>query len=91
MYSMACARADAARGSYRASWGDYVSWLNRYSDYGMAPAVHDRAMDRARAAPPGGTRAPDAGGHGRTPARHLPSLATASGALHDRARAHRPR
>ena len=24
--------------SYRASWSDYTSWLNRYGDYGMAPA-----------------------------------------------------
>ncbi|QGZ95808.1 lytic transglycosylase domain-containing protein [Terricaulis silvestris] len=47
--------------SYRASWSDYTSWLNRYGEYGMAEAVHDRAMDsRSRRARRNGTRAPDA-------------------------------
>jgi soluble lytic murein transglycosylase-like protein len=53
--------------SYRASWSDYTSWLNRYGDYGMAPAVYDRAMDaRSRRARRNGTRAPDpVAGRGR--------------------------
>ena len=46
--------------SYRASWSDYTSWLNRYGDYGMAPAVYDRAMDsRSRRARRNGTHAPE--------------------------------
>ncbi|MBL8546695.1 MAG: lytic transglycosylase domain-containing protein [Hyphomonadaceae bacterium] len=46
--------------SYRAGWSDYTSWLHRYGDYGMAPAVYDRAMDsRSRRARRNGTRAPD--------------------------------
>jgi len=46
--------------SYGASWSDYTSWLNRYGEYGMAPAVYDRAMDsRSRRARRNGTRAPD--------------------------------
>jgi soluble lytic murein transglycosylase-like protein len=45
--------------SYRASWGDYTGWLNRYGDYGLAPLVYDRAMDsRSRRARRNGTRAP---------------------------------
>jgi soluble lytic murein transglycosylase len=53
--------------NYRASWSDYTSWLNRYGEYGMAEAVHDRAMDsRSRRARRNGTRAPDpVGGRGR--------------------------
>ena len=34
--------------SYRASWSEYTSWLNRYGDYGMADAVYDRAMASRR-------------------------------------------
>jgi soluble lytic murein transglycosylase-like protein len=46
--------------SYRGSWSDYTSWLNRYGEYGMAPAIYDRAMDsRSRRARRNGTRAPD--------------------------------
>ncbi|MGQ0532318.1 MAG: lytic transglycosylase domain-containing protein [Caulobacteraceae bacterium] len=54
--------------SHRGSWSDYTGWLNRYGDYGMAPAVHDRAMDsRSRRARRNGTRAPDPiAGRGRT-------------------------
>lgn len=45
--------------SYGASWSEYTSWLNRYGEYGMAPAVYDRAMDsRSRRARRAGTRAP---------------------------------
>lgn len=45
--------------SYRASWGDYTSWLNHYGDYGMAGAVYERAMDsRSRRARRRGTTAP---------------------------------
>ena len=53
--------------SYRASWSDYSSWLNRYGEYGMAEAVYDRAMDsRSRRARRNGTRAPDpVSGRGR--------------------------
>ncbi|MBL8537714.1 MAG: lytic transglycosylase domain-containing protein [Hyphomonadaceae bacterium] len=29
---------------YRPSWSDYTAWLNRHPEYGMAPAVYDRAM-----------------------------------------------
>ena len=44
---------------YRADWSDYTSWLNRYGDYGMAPAIYERAMDsRSRRARRNGTRAP---------------------------------
>ncbi|UPT61749.1 MAG: lytic transglycosylase domain-containing protein [Hyphomonadaceae bacterium JAD_PAG50586_4] len=56
--------------SYRGSWSEYTSWLNRYGEYGMANAVHDRAMDsRSRRARRNGTRAPDpqAGGSRRLP------------------------
>lgn len=46
--------------SYRGSWSEYTSWLNRYGEYGMASAVYDRAMDsRSRRARRNGTRAPD--------------------------------
>lgn len=44
--------------AYRPSWSEYTGWLNRYGDYGLAPAVYDRAMDsrgrrsRARAPEP---------------------------------------
>jgi soluble lytic murein transglycosylase-like protein len=31
--------------AYRPSWNEYASWLNRYGDHGLAPAVYDRAMD----------------------------------------------
>lgn len=49
---------------YRASWADYTGWLNRYGEYGLAPAVYERAMDsrprRSRAHAPeprgGGSR-----------------------------------
>ncbi len=53
--------------SYRAGWGDYTSWLNRYGDYGMASAVYDRAMDsRSRRARRSGTHAPEpTAGRGR--------------------------
>lgn len=34
----------ASRG-YRGEWNAYVSWLNRYGEYGIAPAVHERAME----------------------------------------------
>jgi soluble lytic murein transglycosylase-like protein len=53
--------------SYRASWGDYTSWLNRYGEYDIAPSVYDRAMDsRSRRARRTGTRAPDpVAGRGR--------------------------
>ncbi len=48
-----------ARGN-QPGWGDYTAWLNRYGEYGMAPAVYDRAMDsRSRRARRNGTRAPD--------------------------------
>jgi hypothetical protein len=48
--------------SYRAGWSDYTSWLNRYGEYGMAPAVYDRAMDsRSRRARRAGTHAPKPG------------------------------
>jgi len=30
--------------AYGAEWGAFVSWLNRYGDYGIAPAVYERAM-----------------------------------------------
>jgi len=56
--------------SYSADWSDYTSWLNRYGEYGMAPAVYDRAMDsRSRRARRAGTRAPSpvAGGSRRLP------------------------
>jgi soluble lytic murein transglycosylase-like protein len=54
--------------SYRAGWGDYTGWLNRYGDYGIAPAVYDRAMDsRSRRARRSGTHAPSpTAGRGRT-------------------------
>jgi soluble lytic murein transglycosylase len=54
--------------SYRAGWGDYTSWLNRYGEYGIAPAVYDRAMDsRSRRARRNSTRAPSpTSGSGRT-------------------------
>lgn len=48
--------------SYRPSWSEYTNWLNRYGEYGMAPAVYERAMDsrprrsRARAPLPQGGR-----------------------------------
>jgi soluble lytic murein transglycosylase-like protein len=50
--------------SYRPGWSEYTSWLNRYGEYGIAPAVYERAMDsrgrrsRARAPEPqsGGAR-----------------------------------
>jgi soluble lytic murein transglycosylase-like protein len=46
--------------SYRGSWSEYTSWLNRYGEYGIAPAVYDRAMDsRSRSARRRGVRAPD--------------------------------
>jgi len=51
--------------SYRGSWAEYTSWLNRYGEYGMARSVYERAMDsRSRRARRAGTRAPspDAGG-----------------------------
>lgn len=56
----------AARG-YGAEWSAYVSWLNRYGDYGVAPAVYDRAMDsRSRRARRRGVSAPSPqGGRGR--------------------------
>jgi soluble lytic murein transglycosylase len=47
---------------YRPSWSEYTSWLSRYGDYGIAPAVFDRAMDsrgrrsRARAPSPNAGR-----------------------------------
>lgn len=45
--------------SFGANWNDYSSWLNRYGEYGIAPAVYDRAMDsRSRRARRNGTRAP---------------------------------
>ena len=45
--------------SYRADWGAYTSWLNHYGEYGMAPAVYDRAMDsRSRRARRRGITAP---------------------------------
>jgi len=45
--------------SYRASWSDYTSWLNRYGDYGLAEAVYERAMDsRSRRARRRGVSAP---------------------------------
>jgi soluble lytic murein transglycosylase-like protein len=45
--------------SYGADWGDFTAWLNRHGDYGMAPAVYERAMDsRSRRARRAGTRAP---------------------------------
>jgi soluble lytic murein transglycosylase len=45
--------------SYSASWSEYTSWLNRYGEYGMADAVHDRAMDsRSRRARRNGISAP---------------------------------
>jgi soluble lytic murein transglycosylase-like protein len=34
--------------SYRPGWTEYTSWLNRYGEYGMAPAVYQRAMDSRR-------------------------------------------
>jgi soluble lytic murein transglycosylase-like protein len=34
--------------AYRPSWSEYTSWLSRYSEYGMAQAVYDRAMDSRR-------------------------------------------
>jgi soluble lytic murein transglycosylase len=44
---------------YRADWGQYTSWLNRYAEYGMAGAVYERAQDsRSRRARRNGTRAP---------------------------------
>ncbi|MBN8608088.1 MAG: lytic transglycosylase domain-containing protein [Caulobacterales bacterium] len=54
--------------SYRPGWSDYTAWLNRYGEYGMAPAVHDRAMDsRSRRARRNGTRAPSPeAGRGRS-------------------------
>lgn len=53
--------------TYRANWSDYTYWLNRYGEYGMAPAVYDRAMDtRSRRARRAGTRAPNpVAGRGR--------------------------
>lgn len=45
--------------AYGAEWSAYVSWLNRYGDYGIAPAVYERAMDsRSRAARRRGVSAP---------------------------------
>lgn len=45
--------------SYGADWGAYVSWLNRYGEYGIAPAVYERAMDsRSRRARRRGVSAP---------------------------------
>jgi soluble lytic murein transglycosylase-like protein len=54
--------------SYGGAWSDYTSWLNRYGDYGLANAVHDRAMDsRSRRARRNGTRPPSpTAGRGRT-------------------------
>jgi len=54
--------------AYHADWSAYTSWLNRYGDYGMAPAVYDRAMDsRSRRARRHGVTAPSpVSGHGRT-------------------------
>ncbi len=51
--------------AYRPGWSEYTGWLNRYGEYGIAPAVYERAMDsrrrrsRARAPEPddGRTRA----------------------------------
>lgn len=34
--------------SYRPSWSEYTSWLNRYAEYGMARDVYERAMDSRR-------------------------------------------
>lgn len=51
-----------------ASWSDYIGWLNRYGDYGLAQAVYERAMDsRSRRARRNGVRAPaPRAGAGRT-------------------------
>lgn len=44
---------------YGANWSEYTNWLSRYGDYGIAPAVYDRAMDsRSRRARRNGARAP---------------------------------
>ena len=44
---------------FGAEWSAYVSWLNRYGDYGVAPAVYERAMDsRSRQARRRGVSAP---------------------------------
>jgi soluble lytic murein transglycosylase-like protein len=79
--------------SYRASWSDYTSWLNRYGDYGMAGAVYERAMDsRSRRARRNGTRAPEPiAGRGRTLpgtpppiAGDAPSVRSAIDRIHER-------
>jgi soluble lytic murein transglycosylase len=56
----------ASRG-YNAEWGAYVSWLNRFGEYGVAPAVFERAMaSRSRSARRRGVSAPEPrGGRGR--------------------------
>jgi hypothetical protein len=53
--------------AYHADWSTFTSWLNRYGEYGMAPAVYDRAMDsRSRRARRRGVTAPSPeGGRGR--------------------------
>jgi soluble lytic murein transglycosylase-like protein len=44
---------------YDGDWGEYVSWLQSYAEYGMAPDIYERAMDsRSRRARRNGTRAP---------------------------------
>jgi soluble lytic murein transglycosylase len=49
----------ASRG-YGAEWSAYVAWLNRYGDYGVAPAVYERAMNsRSRRARQRGVSAPE--------------------------------
>ena len=62
---------------YRAEWGNYTSWLNRYGEYGIAPAVYERAMDsRSRRARRRGVTAPSpqAGGQRQLPGTPPPIL-----------------
>ncbi len=69
--------------SYRADWGDYTSWLNRYGDYGIASSVYERAMDsRSRSARRRGVRAPSpqSGGSRQLPGTPPPVVGDSSSA-----------
>lgn len=45
--------------AYRPSWAELTQWLNRYDEYGLAEAVHDRAMaSRSRRQRRNGAQAP---------------------------------
>ncbi len=53
--------------SYRPSWSDYTSWLNRYGEYGLADAVYDRAMASRRRRSRAQAPQPQSGGSRQLP------------------------